>query len=296
MSRHHVHLLAAMGVLLFGVAYFTPRAIAPVAPSASRFGELLHETQSDYSHIRVREKEGVRSLLFVDEDGTEQRQSAVAMADPGRNQLGYTGSLFTSMLYRYPQNRVLIVGLGGGGMVRYLNVAFPAMVVEAVEIDPVVVRLAAEYFDTVPGPRTRLHTRDAFAFFREGTDLYDAIYMDAFLRPGPDSGLEEKTTRLKTAAFLETVRSRLVPGGVLAFNLIESRAETADDLTAIRTVFPATALFTVPGSGNLVVIALTEVPAPDAAELIRRAKKLDVELAVGLSFEELAENLRPEQP
>jgi len=41
---------------------------------------------------------------------------------------------------------------------------------------------------------------------------------------------------------------------------------------------------------------LTEVPAPDAAELIRRAKKLDVELAVGLSFEELAENLRPEQP
>ncbi len=296
MSRNHVHLLAAMGVLLFGVAYFTPRAITPVAPAASRFGELLHETQSDYSHIRVREKDGVRSLLFVDEDGTEQRQSAVALAAPGKNQLGYTGSLFTSMLYRYPQERVLIVGLGGGGMVRYLNAAFPAMMVEAVEIDPVVVALAAEYFGTVPGPRTRLHTRDAFAFFREETGLYDAIYMDAFLRPAPDSGLEEKTIRLKTVAFLETVRSRLVPGGVVAFNLIESRAETADDLTAIGTVFPATALFNVPGSGNLVVIASYEVPAPDTAELIRRAKKLDAELAAGLSFEELAEKLRSDQP
>jgi spermidine synthase len=282
-----------MGLLLFGVAYFTPRAITPLAPAANRFGELLHETQSDYSHIRVRERDGVRSLLFVDEDGSEQRQSAVAMADPGKNQLGYTGSLFTSLLYRYPQNRVLIVGLGGGGMVRYLNAAFPAMMVEAVEIDPVVVKVAAEYFQTVPGPKTRLHTQDAFAFFREETGLYDAIYMDAFLRPAPDSGLEEKTTRLKTVAFLETVRSRLVPYGVAAFNLIESRAETTDDLTAIRTVFPATALFNVPGSGNLVVIASSEVPAPDPSELSRRAKKLDAELKVGLSFEEMAGNLRP---
>lgn len=282
-----------MGLLLFGVAYFVPRTIAPSVVSASRFGELLHETQSDYSHIRVREKDGVRSLLFVDEDGTEQRQSAIGMADPGKNQLGYTGSLFTSLLYRYPQDRVLIVGLGGGGMVRYLNEAFPAMIVEAVEIDPVVVEVAAEYFQTVPGPRTRLHTRDAFAFFREETGLYDAIYMDAFLRPAPDSGLEEKTSRLKTVDFLGTVRSRLAPGGVVAFNLIESRPETADDLTAIRTVFPATALFDVPGSGNLVVIGSTEVPAPDAAELARRAAKLDGELSVGLSFGELAGNLRP---
>lgn len=293
MTRQHLRLFAAMSVLLLGVAYFAPRTIAPSGVPASRFGELLHETHSDYSHIRVREKDGVRSLLFVDEDGTEQRQSAVAMADPGKNQLGYTGSLFTSLLYRYPQDRVLIVGLGGGGMVRFLNESFPDMIVEAVEIDPVVVQLAGEYFGTVPGPRTRLHTRDAFAFFREETGLYDAIYMDAFLRPAPDSGLEEKTTRLKTVDFLRTVRSRLVPGGVVAVNLIEAQPETADDLAAIRTVFPTTALFNVPESGNLVVIGSSEVPAPDAAELARRAAKLDAELAAELSFGELAGNLRP---
>lgn len=295
MNRQHFGLLAAAGALIFGVAYFAPPVIPPPGSAASRFGTLLHETTSDYSHIRVREKDGVRSLLFVDEDGTEQRQSAVAMAHPGKNQLGYTGALFTSMLYRHPQDRVLIVGLGGGGMLRFLNHSFPAMMVEAVEIDPVVVRLAAEYFGTVPGPRTRIHTRDAFAFFREEADLYDAIYMDAFLRPASDSGLEDKTTRLKTVAFLETVSARLEPGGVVAFNLIEARSGTADDLTAIRTVFPTTALFDVPGSGNLVVIASGEVPAPDANELLRRAKQLDAELAVELSFEALATKMRPEE-
>lgn len=293
MSRQHLGLLAAAATLLFGVAYFAPPVVPPTGSPASRFGALLHETTSNYSHIRVREKAGVRSLLFVDEDGTEQRQSAVAMAQPGKNQLGYTESLFTSKLYRYPQDRVLIVGLGGGGMLRFLNHSFPEMMVEAVEIDPVVVRLAAEYFEVRPGPRTRLHTRDAFAFFREETGLYDAIYMDAFLRPAHDAAVEDKTIRLKTVAFLKTVSSRLKPGGVVAFNLIEARSGTTDDLTAIRTVFPTTTLFNVPGSGNLVVIGSSEVPAPDAAELMRRAKRLDAELAVELSFETLAAKMRP---
>ena len=297
MSRNHLYLFVSLGLLLGGVASLTSRAITPltssVAPAINRFGTLLHETRSDYSHIRVREKDDVRSLLFVDEDGEEQRQSAVELAQPGKNQLGYTGSLFTSLLYRNPQDRVLIVGLGGGGMVRFLNAAFPTMLVEAVEIDPVVVKLAGEYFGTVPGPKTRLHTRDAFAFFREETGRYDAIYMDAFLRPAPESGLEEKTTRLKTVAFLETVRSRLEPGGVVAFNLIEARPETAEDLVVIRTVFPTTALFEVPGSGNLVVMASSEVPAPDDAELGRRAEALDAQLSVGLNFAELAAQRRP---
>ncbi|NLT70466.1 MAG: fused MFS/spermidine synthase [Verrucomicrobiaceae bacterium] len=293
MHRHPLGLLAAAGILLFGALCLAPQTIRPLARAESRYGVLLHETRSDYSHIRVREKDGVRSLLFVDEDGTEQRQSALALDHPGKNQLGYTESLFTSMLYRHPQDRVLIVGLGGGGMLRFLNHSFPAMMVEAVEIDPVVVRLAAEYFETVPGPRTRLHTRDAFAFFREEPDRYDAIYMDAFLRPAPDSGLEEKTTRLKTVAFLKTVRSRLEPGGVVAFNLIEARPGTADDLAAIRAVFPAMALFDVPGSGNLVVIASDEAPAPDAEELLRRARRLDATLEVELSFETLAARMRP---
>ncbi len=293
MNRQQLGLLAAAGILLLGAICLAPQTLRPPARAESRYGVLLHETRSDYSHIRVREKNGVRSLLFVDEDGTEQRQSALAPDRPGKNQLGYTGSLFTSMLYRYPQDRVLIVGLGGGGMLRFLNHSFPAMMVEAVEIDPVVVRVAAQYFGTVPGPRTRIHTRDAFAFFREGTDRYDAIYMDAFLRPASDSGLEETTDRLRTVAFLKTVRSRLEPGGVVAFNLIEVRPGTEDDLTAIRTVFPTTALFDVPGSGNLVVIASDETPAPDTAELLRRGRELDARLALELSFEALAAEMRP---
>ena len=283
--------------LLFGSTVYFAVHLAGTRTATlnqNRFGLLLHETRSEFSHIRVREKGGVRSLLFVDETGNEQRQSAIDLAAPGANQLGYTKSLFASLLYCHPQNRVLIVGLGGGGMVQFLNHAFPEMTVEAVEIDPVVVTIAAKYFRTVPGPKTVIHTRDAFAFFEEDRGGYDAIYMDAFLRPSEDSELTEKTTRLKTEAFLQTLQSHLNPGGVVAFNLIEWEEETPGDIASIRSIFPGTFLFSVPGSGNLVVIGTRESPGPDPDELRKRAAKLDEELvSAGLSFRSLADNLRP---
>ena len=285
-----------MALLFCSTVYFAVRLAGtnPGTPNENRFGLLLYETRSGFSHIRVREKGSVRCLLFVDENGNEQRQSAIDLAAPGENQLGYTKSLFASLLFCHPQNRVLIVGLGGGGMVQFLNHAFPGMTVEAVEIDPVVVSIAAEYFKTVPGPKTVIHTRDAFAFFEEDSGGYDAIYMDAFLRPSADSELAEKTTRLKTEDFLKILQSHLNPGGVIAFNLIEKEEETPGDVASIRHVFPGTFLFSVPNSGNLVVIGTKESPGPDLEALRRRAVKLDEELvSAGLSFRSLAENLRP---
>ena len=145
-----------------------------------RFGEIIHEVQSAYSHIRVREREKIRSLMFVDgESGLEQRQSAIDMDAPEEMQLGYTRSLFASFLFRHPQERVLIVGLGGGGMVRFLNHHFTETQVDAVEIDPEVVKIAADYFGTREGERTTIHTEDAFVYLKSLHGPYDAIYMEA---------------------------------------------------------------------------------------------------------------------
>ena len=292
MSRNHLRLFLGMALLLCSTVYLANHVAK--TSNENRFGLLLHETRSEFSHIRIREKGSVRCLLFVDKNGKEQRQSAINLAAPEENQLGYAKGLFSSFLFCHPQNRVLIVGLGGGGMVQYLNHAFPGMTVEAVEIDPVVVSLAAEYFKTVPGPKTVIHTKDAFAFFEEDRGGYDAIYMDAFLRPPADSELTEKTTRLKTEDFLKTLQSHLNPGGVVAFTLIEREAETPGNIASIRRSFPGTFFFSVPNTGNLVVIGTNESPGPDLEALRKRAVKLDETLvSAGLSFRSLAENLRP---
>jgi spermidine synthase len=287
---NYVLLVAGIVLFLSSSIYLT---VFPLGSSqGSRFGNVIYEATSDYAQIRVREKGTVRSLLFLDRHGVEQCQSSIDLAAPGTSQLRYAKGLFSSFLFRHPQKRILIVGLGAGGMVRYLNHNFPEMMVEAVEIDPVVVAVAAEYFQTVPGPKTVLHTADAFAFFNDDHGLYDAIYMDAFLRPPADVTLEEKAKRLKTEAFLHELKSHLLPGGVIAFNLIEWEEGTPDDLAAIRTVFPETYLFGVPQSGNLAVIATTRDPAPSREELAETAVLLNRNAPADLDFSELVENLR----
>jgi len=257
-----------------------------------RFGEIIHETQSEYSTIRIREKGPVRTLLFVDRNGDEQTQSSINTEAPAEHQLGYTKSLFATLLFHYPQNRVLIVGLGGGGMVQFLNFTFPAMMVEAVEIDPVVEQLAEEYFRTRPGPQVRIHTQDVFDFVTEAGGVYDAIYMDAFLQPPADSPLEEKTLRLKTVEFLTQLQTRLAPDGLVAFNIIPAEPSAESNLTAIEEAFASTFSFDVPGTGNRVVIACKSGTTASREELLERAKQLDDALLLDFSFQDLARNLR----
>ena len=85
----------------------------------SAYGPILHEEQSGYSRIRVRGNEKMRHLLFVADNGREGLQSSIDLTDPGELQVRYTRALFASYLFRHPQEKVLIVGLGGGGMVRF---------------------------------------------------------------------------------------------------------------------------------------------------------------------------------
>jgi spermidine synthase len=275
--------LASLVVAVLGGAIAVLAWFAFPTPEAL-YGPVVHEQHSAFSHLRVRERGTVRSLLFVDEAGDEQCQSSIDLADPGTLRLGYTRGLFLSLLHRDPQRRVLILGLGGGGMVRFLGHHFPATVIEAVEIDPAVVAVARSHFGIAEGPAVRLHTADAFDFVAQTAGTYDAIYLDAFLRAPEASGLEEKTRRLKTREFLHQLRDRLTPGGLVAFNLIAADPRTEEDLAAIREVFPGMGRFAVPESGNLVVMAPREGAIPGEEEWGKRAAAFDARHDLGFSL------------
>lgn len=281
-------------IAMLGTLCTTPERLLD-ARTEWRLGEIVHEAHSDYSHIRVRDRGSVRNLTFVEENGVEQRQSSIDLEKPHEMQLAYTKAFFVSLLFRNPQERVLIVGLGGGGMVRFIKHHFPETHVEAVEIDPAVVKVAAEYFGTSEGPRTTIHTEDAFVFLRESHGPYDVIYMDAFLKPEADSGLEVLTERLKTVTFLKEVRSQLKPRGIVAFNLIEG-PEAAGDIEAIGMAFPVTYVFEVPQTRNLVVIGATAGERISQEVLLDRAETLDASLDLGFSLADTVKELREWRP
>lgn len=201
--------------------------------------------------------------------------------------LGYSELMFGSFLFKQPQERVLVVGLGGGAMVRFLNHHFPAMRVDAVEIDPMVVGLAGELFGTKPGASTRIFTEDAIVYLQRDHGKYDVIYMDAFLEPGMETDARGIPKKLKTVEFLKGLHRQLTPGGVVAFNIAE-HPELAGDLEAISEAFPTVFRAIAPGTKNHVVIAS---PNPErlGREALRMAgKELDLRLQLGISFEGLA--------
>jgi spermidine synthase len=256
--------------------------------STSTLGSVEHEETSAFSKIRVRRNGDVRALTFVRDNGQEVVQSRVNLAAPQTLAAPYARGMFAGYLYQPQPRRVLIVGLGGGAMVRFLTHHEPQVQIDAVEIDPAVVRIADQYFGVRAGGNVRVHTADAVAFVEAATDRYDLILMDAFLRPSDGTDATGVPTALKTLAFLGRLKRTLAPGGVIAFNVNE-HDRMADDIAAVATAFGHAVVYRCPPSNNKVVIATEGGPATDD-EVRARISALDARFGGALSFAELLKN------
>ncbi|MDP2321337.1 MAG: fused MFS/spermidine synthase [Acidobacteriota bacterium] len=281
---------SVVGPALLAVALLAATiALAFWAMSPERtIGRLEHEEVSVFSRIRVRSDGDVRVLTFVRDNGQEVVQSRVDLAAPHTLLSPYARGMFASYLYQPHPRRVLIVGLGGGAMVRFLTHHEPQVQIDAVEIDPAVVRLADEYFGVRSGGNVRVHTADAVAFVESTVDRYDLILMDAFLRPSSDTDATGVPAALKTLAFLGRLKQALAPGGVVAFN-INDHASMADDIAAVAAAFGHAAVYRCPPADNQVVIATEGGLAADA-DLRARIEALDARFGGALSFADLLQN------
>ena len=256
--------------------------------STRALGELEHEEVSAFSRIRIRRDGDVRALTFVRDNGQEAVQSRVNLSSPHTLMSPYARSMFGSYLYQPQPRRVLIVGLGGGAMVRFLTHHEPHVIIDAVEIDPVVVRLADQYFGVRSGGNVRVHTADAVKFVASTSERYDVILMDAFLRPSDDTDTTGVPTRLKTQQFLERLKATLNPGGVVAFN-INDHDRFEEDVATVAAVFGGVAIYRAPPAENKVVIAtLGALPSDD--ELRARIPGLDARFKGALGFNEVLSN------
>lgn len=256
--------------------------------SGPSLGDLEHEEVSDFSRIRVRRDGDVRAMTFVRDNGVEAVQSRINLARPQTLLSPYAHGMFASYLYQPQPKRVLIVGLGGGAMVRFLTHHEPQVQIDAVEIDPAVVSIADRFFDVRSGGNVRIHTADAVKFVEQTTDRYDVILMDAFLRPSGDTDATGVPSELKTLEFLRRLKAVLAPGGVVAFNVNE-HDEMADDIAAVATAFGNVAVYRCPPSENKVAIATESTMATDE-EVRARVGGLDARFKGALSFAEIVKN------
>ncbi len=231
--------------------------------------KLVYRKDTRYHHLVVVDDDDSRYLRF-----DSSFQSGMYLDDPYRTRFDYTDYFDLGLAYAPGAKSVLFVGLGGGSAPKRISRDFPQLDLQVVELDPDVVSVARRFF-ALPAS-IPVAVEDGRRWLERHDRRFDVIAIDAYYS---DAVPFHMTTR----EFVQLVRSRLAPGGVVVVNAIGSlRGDGSQFLRALyrtyRSVFPTVTLHPVYDAHggrdattirNVALVA-TESPAPEPGFLARR--------------------------
>jgi spermidine synthase len=224
--------------------------LAPFLSSAQRVVQF--DRISAYHHIQVYDENGTRTLSF-----NGSWETTMSLANPLAGHFEYTEYFQMPWLWNHDIKRVLMEGLGGGSTPRAYQHYYTNVMVDVVEIDPVVVEVAKKYFTVTETPKLIIHTNDGRVFLRQTTNVYDVILMDAYSTTRYGSSLPRQLT---TKEFFTLASRHLSANGVLAYNVIGQiqgfRATLIGAMyRTLSDVFPRVYMFPAVESQNVVFVA-----------------------------------------
>ena len=225
---------------------------------------LLASRHSRFYTIHATEnKAGLRTLYFGKSDS---RQSVVKPGAPRHLELPYIALLPNSLAFAGKLSRILMVGLGGGTLPTYFRDQFPKLHIDVVEIDPVVVELAKEFFGFAEDARMRVHIEDGRDFIERQSLRYDLIILDGF------NG-DTIPPHLRTLEFLQAVRNALTPAGIVVANVWGRTLNRLYDhlLLTYREAFDDLYILDVPEVGTKLFVALQRKRAVTRDDLLNWA-------------------------
>ena len=242
--------------------------LGDAGPQPASGPRLLHTEPSEFAPVVVFEQYGERCMNFVEMEG-EGRQTCLQLDDPDKLVFEYTRMMVSALFAKPDPETVLVIGLGGATLPTALHKILPEAVIDSVEIDPAVVRVARRYFGYETGPRQRVFVEDGREFVerarREGR-RYDMVMLDAF-------DVDYIPPQLLTVEFLETLKGILAPGGFVVTNSFAQSGIYARESATYAAVFGEFFNLRAGLEGNRVIIASAGA-LPDAAEPRRNAEAL----------------------
>lgn len=222
-----------------GVVYSSLLGALALHP-LQRLNQPIYQEDSPYQQVRIREDDLFRYLVL---DRTFH--ATMWKADPVWLFLPYSQLMVSSLALASEPKRGLILGHGGGSVAKWLARHRPELELDIVEFDPVVVRMAEEFFDYRPSANHHISVKDGRAFLNGTKHTYDVMWIDAFAR-------DMIPFHLTTVEFFSLVRAHLNPGGVVAVNLASSGKEgdlarAAAVVQTMKRAFPVLQSFAVEG-------------------------------------------------
>ncbi len=254
--------------ILLGIALIWPLMTAPNVMARD-----IHKEKSLYGSIVVREDKSRRCLVFAVKRG-DRNQTCMDLRDPKKLVFPYVRMTLAGLLVKPKPTSVLMIGLGGGSIPMTLSELYPEALIDIVEIDAAVVRVAHDYFDFAETDRMKVVVADGRVFVKRALlqkKQYDLVILDAFTG-------DYIPEHLMTMEFLQEIKSLLTPDGVLVANTFSTSVLYDHESETYKAVYGEFINFKLPITGNRVVIAsLGGLPTEQV--LKERAKDLAPRLA-----------------
>ena len=219
--------------------------------------------------IEIVEEDGVRVLQI----GGNAIQSAMRLSEPDTIELDYVRAMMAFLLFCRQPREVLMIGLGGGSMARFIHEHMRKTRVVVVEINPGVVTVARRYF-RFPEEDGRLEIviGDGAQIVPARPSSCDVLVVDGFVNGKP-------ATDLCKQSFYCAGFAALRYGGVMVANFMADDRKLERHCARIERAFGRPPLLLLAEEGdNLIAFALRGGPSrlawPELRARARRAKAL----------------------
>lgn len=139
-------------------------------------------------------------------------QSRMLLNDPYALDLEYTRTMMGFLLFLPEPERIAMLGLGGGSLLKFCHRHLPRARIDVAEINPHVIALRDEFHVPPDDQRLRVRCLDGADFVRERPAHFDVLLVDGF----DDQG---QPGRLSSQRFYDDCRDALRQGAILVVNL-----------------------------------------------------------------------------
>jgi spermidine synthase len=248
--------------------------------------KLLQQYQADDNTISVFENASYRWIQTTD----NSIQSAMNRAKPGAPVLPYFPALLSALLFSPDPQHTLVIGLGGGELIRFFNHYYPATRLLAAEKSEPMSAIFRDWFQQETTDYELIVGDICDYCINDGSDTYDLVFLDVYAENALPACFNNRE-------FFEYISRLLATDGILAINLVvNNEREAVEILQLIRQAFDRKTLCLSVGKHmNIVVLAFRQTPQMfSVAQLQKIAVELDN--ALEIDYQELVSNILASNP
>ena len=179
-------------------------------------------------------------------------QSEMSLKAPHDLAIRYTQKMMAFLLFQPRPKRIVLIGLGGGSLIKFCYRRMPGIQLTAIELDPEVIAFREAFLVPPDDERLQILQADGAEYIENAEKGIDVLLVDAFDRTGFAPCLANRE-------FFDNAYAKLSGNGVLVINLAGEKESYAGLIGEAMHVFDDQVIvISVPDDGNHVLYAFKE--------------------------------------